>query len=61
MSVIFVYRCASGNESIEQFFRMGEAPETVICPDHGSLAKRQVSNGNFLSFPGSYKAAHPKT
>lgn len=53
--VIFVYACPYG-EPIEAFFPLGEAPDTLTCEEHNSPARRQVSRGNFLAFPGSYKA-----
>lgn len=60
MSVLYAYRCSAGNESVEAFFPLGQAPDEIRCEDHNSPARRQVSNGNFLSFPGSYKAASRK-
>lgn len=59
--VIFEYTCQAGNEPIEHLAPLGKAPDEITCPDHQSIAKRKVSAASFLSFPGSYKAAHPKT
>lgn len=60
MSVIYEYRCMNG-EPIERFYPIAAAPETITCDEHNTIARRQVSNGNFLTFPGSYAAESRKT
>lgn len=61
MSVVYEYRCTAGNEPIEHLAALGKAPDEITCPEHGAPAKRQVSRGSFLTFPGSHNAEYRKT
>lgn len=58
---VYEFKCSAGNEPIEALYPLGKAPDEITCPDHDAPARRQVSRASFLTFPGSYKAEHPKT
>lgn len=51
---LYEFKCTAGNEPIEVFFRLGHAPDTITCPEHNSIARRQLSRGEFLAVPGGY-------
>jgi hypothetical protein len=56
--VVFAFRCSAGNEYLEEFFRLGQAPDEITCPDHGSPARRSFGSNPFVAFPGSHKYDH---
>jgi hypothetical protein len=60
VTVLYVYRCTAGNEPIEHFFPLGEAPDIVLCPDHDSPAKRIPGSVTFLKVPGGHNATYTK-
>lgn len=53
--IIYLFKCGSCNAELEEFFPLGQAPDTVTC-DCQAQAKRRPSLGTFLTFHGSYNA-----
>lgn len=53
---LYSFKCSAANHEIEEFFPLGEAPQTITCPDDDAPARRLLARGNFATFPGSYKA-----
>lgn len=57
---LYVYRCPAANEDLQAFFPLGQAPDSVTCPDHGAPARRLPSRGTFAQVPGGHDQTYKR-
>ena len=60
VSVLYAFVCPSCNQTLEEFFPLGQSPETVTC-DCGAPARKSISRVAFLRVPGGHNDTYTKS